>query len=93
MTIQIDKPELEALIEERLKTGSFRNVEDLLLHALGADKPIDAATAIHGAKRRLEKDDGVWVLHTGQPLSATIVEDTIHAVRQERDFANLGTLR
>lgn len=34
MTIQIQQPELEALIEQRMATGHFRNVEDVLLAAL-----------------------------------------------------------
>jgi hypothetical protein len=34
MTIEIHRPELEALIRERMKTGGFRNVEDVLLQAL-----------------------------------------------------------
>lgn len=37
MTIEINKPELEALIQERLQSGAFRNVEDVLMHALNAD--------------------------------------------------------
>jgi hypothetical protein len=34
MTIEIHKPELEKLIEQRMKSGAFRSVEDVLLHAL-----------------------------------------------------------
>lgn len=34
MTIEIQKPELEALIRERMKSGGFQNVEDVLLEAL-----------------------------------------------------------
>lgn len=34
MTIQITKPEVEALINRRLKTGSFRDAEDVILQAL-----------------------------------------------------------
>lgn len=34
MTIEIQKPELEALIRERMKKGAFQNVEDALLQAL-----------------------------------------------------------
>ena len=36
MTIEINKPELEALIYERLQGGKFHNVEDMLLDALSA---------------------------------------------------------
>lgn len=34
MTIEIHKPELEALIIERLRSGGFENVEDVLMQAL-----------------------------------------------------------
>ncbi len=34
MTIEIHKPELEALIQERMKTGAFQSVEDVLIQAL-----------------------------------------------------------
>ena len=34
MTIEIQRPELEALIIQRMKSGGFQNVEDALLQAL-----------------------------------------------------------
>jgi len=34
MTIQITKPEIEILIQQRLDSGVFTNVEDILLDAL-----------------------------------------------------------
>jgi hypothetical protein len=34
VTIQINKPELEALIQQRLQSGGFQDVEDVLLQAL-----------------------------------------------------------
>ena len=34
MTIEIHRPELEALIQERMKSGAFQNVEDALMQAL-----------------------------------------------------------
>jgi hypothetical protein len=40
MTIEIHKPELEALIRERMKTGPFRDVEDVLMEAL---KPLPSS--------------------------------------------------
>jgi hypothetical protein len=33
MTIEIHSPELEALIRERMNSGGFRNVEDVIMHA------------------------------------------------------------
>ena len=46
-----------------------------------------------GASGVLEKEGDVWVLRTGQPISASVVEDTLNSIRQERDFTNLGSLR
>lgn len=34
MIIEIHKPELEALIVERMRVGGFQNLEDALMHAL-----------------------------------------------------------
>ena len=34
MTIEIHRPELEALIQERMKSGVFESVEDVLMQAL-----------------------------------------------------------
>ena len=39
MTIQITRPEVEALIEQRLASGPFTNVEDVILDALRATVP------------------------------------------------------
>lgn len=47
MTIEIHQPELERLIEQRMKSGAFRSVEDVLLRALKsetASTPEDKAT-------------------------------------------------
>ena len=34
MTIQITRPEVEALIKERLESGQFKDAEDVILQAL-----------------------------------------------------------
>ena len=39
MTIEITKPELEALILQRMQSGAFRNVEEVILEALKASEP------------------------------------------------------
>ena len=45
MTIEIQKPELEALLRERMKSGVFRNVEDVLMQALKAAPAPDGRDA------------------------------------------------
>jgi hypothetical protein len=50
MTIEIHRPELEALILERMKLGGFRNVEDVLMQALETS-PLTGGTPATAAKR------------------------------------------
>jgi hypothetical protein len=50
MTIEIQNPELEELIRQRMATGGFQNVEEALLVAL---RPANAATQTHSSKQRL----------------------------------------
>lgn len=38
MTIEIDRPEVEALIQERLLEGGFKDPQDVILHALRASQ-------------------------------------------------------
>ncbi|MCC6586019.1 MAG: hypothetical protein IT168_04800 [Bryobacterales bacterium] len=89
MTIEITRPELEALIESRLQYGPFQDIQDLLLDALAAAAPREPATL---EARRFEIEDGFPVLHTGVPMTSTVADDTLAAIRRERDFANLGRI-
>lgn len=45
MTIEINRPELEALIQERMSAGAFHSVEDVLLQALMNSPSPDATAA------------------------------------------------
>jgi AbrB family looped-hinge helix DNA binding protein len=38
----------------------------------------------------LTKEHGVWVFHTGQPLTAAATNEMLEQIRKERDLANLG---
>jgi hypothetical protein len=54
MTIEIHRPELEALIMQRMKAGGFQNVEDVLMQALETapateEKPVTTAKKRTGA--------------------------------------------
>jgi bifunctional DNA-binding transcriptional regulator/antitoxin component of YhaV-PrlF toxin-antitoxin module len=37
------------------------------------------------------QEHGVWVLHTGQPLPASLTETVRHQIHEERENANLVT--
>lgn len=47
MTIQIQEPELEALILERMRSGAFPSIEQTLLQALKSS-PLSSAFGSHG---------------------------------------------
>jgi Arc/MetJ-type ribon-helix-helix transcriptional regulator len=49
VTIQITRPEVEKLINQRLQTGSFRDAEDVILQAL---KSFETETQSSDEKRR-----------------------------------------
>lgn len=38
----------------------------------------------------LQNEHGIWVLHTGEPLSASATDGLLRQIREERDLANLG---
>ena len=40
MNIEITRPEVEALIQQRLRAGRFANPEDLIFHALRASEAV-----------------------------------------------------
>ncbi len=42
MTIEITRPEIEALIQQRLHSGAFESVEDVLIDALGMQSEREA---------------------------------------------------
>ncbi len=44
MTIQITRPEVEALINQRLQAGGFKDAEDVVLQALRSSPPGAATT-------------------------------------------------
>lgn len=46
MNIEITRPELQALIQQRLQSGCFTDAEDVLLHALRASAPATGADLV-----------------------------------------------
>jgi hypothetical protein len=47
MTIEIHEPELEALIRDRMKSGRFRDIEEVLIQALKS-APLPEAKELSG---------------------------------------------
>ena len=77
MTIQITRPEVEALIKRRLKTGAFKDAEDVILHAL---RP--SATGESGTEER--RREAIERLRTfGKTHGLSLGGITIRELRHE----------
>jgi AbrB family looped-hinge helix DNA binding protein len=38
----------------------------------------------------LQNRHGIWVLHTGETLAASVTDDLLRQIREDRDSSNLG---
>jgi AbrB family looped-hinge helix DNA binding protein len=45
------------------------------------------------AKMRLHREDGMWVFTSDEPLPENLVEDTMEAIRRERDEQIFGKMK
>lgn len=70
MTIEITSPELEALIREKLESGHYRDVEEMLLQTLGADHA-DRREAV----RRMQEFGDRHRLSLGEPVTRAFLHE------------------
>jgi hypothetical protein len=77
MTIQITRPEVEALIQTRLKSGQFKDAEDVILQALqlsDTEPPLPVA----------QRDEAIEGLRTfGKKHGLSLGGMTIRELRHE----------
>jgi hypothetical protein len=93
VTVTLNLPpdiEHSLLAEAEARGVSLDALLEMLLRQFAAanqpDQPTTEGTII-------QMDDGMWALHSGHPISAETVNDTIDALRRERDLSNLGMFR
>ena len=55
MTVHITKPEIEALINQRLQSGVFKDAEDVILQALQASEPAQPVFAQQRISEAIER--------------------------------------
>ena len=76
MTIEIHKPELEKFIRERMASGEFQNVEEVLMQALKSSLAGEQPSATPGKpKKRL-----------GQFLLESPLRDSGLKLERQRDY-------
>jgi len=77
VTIQITRPEVEALIKRRLETGAFKDAEDVILQALRFSESEESRT-------REERREAIERLRTfGKTHGLSLGGMTIRELRHE----------
>jgi hypothetical protein len=78
MTIQITKPEVEALINQRLQAGGFRDAEDVILQALRSSEAAAPETGEEERAAAIER-----LRNFGKTHGLSLGGMTIRELRQE----------
>jgi hypothetical protein len=72
MTIEIHRPELEALIRERMNSGAFHDVEDVIMQAFQAAPAAEAPAA--ATSRRPEGRKSLAQLFAESPFKGLDID-------------------
>lgn len=83
MTIQITRPEIEALINQRLQSGAFRDAQDVILHALQA---VGATPPQSGWPDVFDQGLGLF----GSPEDSALLDEVVSIAYEERRHSGRG---
>ena len=79
MTIEINRPEIEALIQERLHSGAFKSVEDVLFDALEIQGEREAWLQENKEASNTKIERGLAQLHKGEGVPGDGLRDRLEA--------------
>lgn len=79
MTIQITKPEIESLINQRLQSGKFKDAEDVILHALKVSE--SGPTTIDGDRAAAIERLKIFGKTHGLSLGGMTIRELRHEAR------------
>jgi hypothetical protein len=78
------RPETEARITA-LAAASGVSVDDYLAALFAKELPENEPTSQDSNGAQFQKEHGIWVYRTGTAMPASLVEDTLEAVRRQRE--------
>jgi antitoxin ParD1/3/4 len=81
MTIQINRPKIEALIKERLHSGAFDSVEDVLFDALEMQREQEAWLQENKEDINAKIERGLAQVERGEGISADQLRKRLAANR------------
>ncbi len=79
MTIQINRPEIEALIQQRLHSGAFESVEDVLFDALEMQGEREAWLQENKGAINAKIERGVAQLDRGEGIPGDELRERLEA--------------
>jgi hypothetical protein len=68
------------------------SVDDYLETLIERDLSPELHDATVVSDAQLQKEHGIWVYRTGHPMPPSLVEDTLEAMRLEREASLLGNI-
>jgi hypothetical protein len=103
---QVDKMNLKESLEQRTMTLHLRpetqarleanaaalglSIDEYLEALLEKDAPPGCQEECAPSWAQFQQEHGIWVYRTGEPMAASLVDDTLDAVRREREARLLG---
>lgn len=89
MSVQL-RPETEARLEA-LAAASGVSVDDYLA-ALVEKEGSPRPSPPESSGTQFQKEHGIWVYRTGVPMPASLVDDTLQAIRRQREEGGFGNI-
>ena len=90
MTLHL-RPETEARLTAQAGAMGM-SVEDYLEALVERELPTDPQEAPVVSDSQFQKEHGIWVYRTGQPMPLSLLDDTLEEVRLEREASLLGNI-
>lgn len=78
------RPETEARITA-LAAASGVSVDDYLAALFAKEPENEPASSPDSNGTQFQKEHGIWVYRTGAAMPASLVEDTLQAIRRQRE--------
>jgi hypothetical protein len=89
MSVQL-KPETEARLTA-LAAATGVSVDDYLA-ALVEKEGSPPPSPPESSGTQFQKEHGIWVYRTGVPMPCSLVDDTLEAIRRQREERSFGNL-
>jgi hypothetical protein len=82
MTITVNKPEIEALIQKRLASGSFENIDDVIYRALESQDAEESWLLLHQREVGDKLDRAMEEFERGGGIPASKIRQRLQEMKE-----------